>query len=205
VQLSIFEVEPEAISTDPVAADAMNPAAAPSWMTPEWSGMELDEHPVRALQDEVLPNLAEEPISDSIILPEIEQAPFTLRLMAAVVDGSLVLAAFSAVMMEIVGHLHTLPGARMAELGAAAGLLIMSALYLVVCYAIGDATPGMRYARITLCTFGGEAPAREVRFRRLAALVLSVLPMGVGVLWSIFDEAQLSWHDRLSETYLRAY
>jgi uncharacterized RDD family membrane protein YckC len=205
VQLSIFEVEPEAISTDPVAADAMNPAAAPSWMTPEWSGMELDEHPVRALQDEVLPDLREELIYDSIIQPEIEQAPFTLRLMAAVVDGSLVLAAFLAVTLEIVSRLHALPGARAAELGAAAGLLIMSALYLALCYAVGGATPGMRYARIALCTFEGEVPARRIRFQRLAAVVLSVLPMGVGVLWSIFDEAQLSWHDRLSGTYLRAY
>jgi uncharacterized RDD family membrane protein YckC len=31
------------------------------------------------------------------------------------------------------------------------------------------------------------------------------LPVGVGMLWSIFDEDRLSWHDRLSGTYLRTY
>jgi hypothetical protein len=38
---------------------------------------------------------------------------------------------------------------------------------------------------------------------RLLALVLSLLPVGLGVAWSIFDENHLSWHDRLSRTYLK--
>jgi hypothetical protein len=113
------------------------------------------------------------------------------------------LAALLAVTLGIVSRAHTLPGMRIAELGAAAGLLIMSALYLAFFYALGSATPGMLYARIALCTFEGEAPTRKMRFQRLAALVLSVLPVGVGMLWSVFDEAHLSWHDRLSRTYLR--
>jgi hypothetical protein len=37
----------------------------------------------------------------------------------------------------------------------------------------------------------------------LSALILSVLPAGLGLAWSIFDEEHLSWHDRLSRTYLR--
>ena len=34
-------------------------------------------------------------------------------------------------------------------------------------------------------------------------MVLSLLPIGLGVAWSIFDEEHLSWHDRFSQTYLR--
>jgi uncharacterized RDD family membrane protein YckC len=204
-QLSIFEVEPEAISIDPVAADAMNPAAAPSWMTPEWSGMELDERPVHELQDEVQTDLHEEPIANVHREQEIEQAPISLRSLAVVVDGSLVLAVLSALALQIVRHAHTLPGMRVTELGAAAGLLVMSALYISFFYFIGNSTPGMLYARISLCTFDGEEPTPKMRFKRLAALVLSILPVGAGLLWSIFDEAHLSWHDRLSETYLRSY
>jgi len=63
----------------------------------------------------------------------------------------------------------------------------------------------MLYARIALCSFDGDLPTRKMRFQRLAALGLSVLPVGIGVLWSLFDEDHLSWHDRLSGTYLRAY
>jgi uncharacterized RDD family membrane protein YckC len=37
------------------------------------------------------------------------------------------------------------------------------------------------------------------------ALILSLLPVGLGVAWAIFDEDHLTWHDRLSGTYLRRY
>jgi uncharacterized RDD family membrane protein YckC len=205
VQLSIFEVEPEAISIDPVATETMNPEAAPSWMSPEWSGMELDEHPVPALQSEAHPDQLEEPTSEIIQARAIYQAPLNLRAMAAVVDGSLVLAALSGVTFEIVRHVHSLPGIRTAQVGAVLGFLILSALYLLLFGALGQGTLGMRYARIALSTFEGQIPTRRMRFSRLAALVLSILPVGMGLLWSIFDEDHLSWHDRLSGTYVRAY
>jgi uncharacterized RDD family membrane protein YckC len=64
-------------------------------------------------------------------------------------------------------------------------------------------TPGMRYADISLCTFDGQSPTREQRCARLVALLLSVLPAGLGVIWAIFDEDNLGWHDRLSDTYVR--
>ena len=205
VQLSIFEVEPEAISTEPASAEAINASAAPSWMTPEWSSMELDERPVHALYDETPIDLYEEPAANVVLHQEIEQAPISLRALALVVDGSLVLAVLSVLALQVVHHAHSLPGMRVSELGAAAGLFILSALYMSFFYMVGNSTPGMLYARISLCTFDSEEPTPKMRFKRLAALVISILPVGVGLLWSIFDEAHLSWHDRLSETYLRSY
>lgn len=203
-QLSIFEVDPEAISTDPATVEAMNPAAAPTWMGPEWSGMELDEHPEDGVVEDSGAELLEEPIPAPIVIAGVEQAPLTLRLMAAVVDGSLVLASFLGATVAMMGHAHSLPGLREAEMGAAAGLMIVSALYTALFYAIGEGTPGMRYARISLCTFEGKDATREQRLRRFAALLLSVLPVGLGVMWAIFDDNHLSWHDRLSGTYLRS-
>jgi uncharacterized RDD family membrane protein YckC len=64
-------------------------------------------------------------------------------------------------------------------------------------------TPGMMYAGISLCTFDEEFPTRTQLRDRLGALMVSVLPMGLGLAWSIFDEDHLSWHDRLSRTYQR--
>jgi uncharacterized RDD family membrane protein YckC len=205
VQLSIFEVEPDAISTDPVSADSMNPEAAPTWMSAEWSGMELDEHPAYSPNAVAEQEHVEEPVEYVIKEKAIYQAPLSLRAMAAIVDGSLVLAALSAVTYEIVSHAHSLPGMKVAEMVAALGFVIVSAIYLGLFGAMGQETPGMRYARIGLSTFDGEMPTPRMRLNRLAALVLSVLPVGVGILWSIFDEDHLSWHDRLSGTYLRTY
>jgi hypothetical protein len=64
-------------------------------------------------------------------------------------------------------------------------------------------TPGLMYARIALCTFEDEYPTRAQLRGRLAALLVSLLPMGLGFAWAIFDEDHLTWHDRLSRTYQR--
>jgi uncharacterized RDD family membrane protein YckC len=63
----------------------------------------------------------------------------------------------------------------------------------------------MKYAGISLCTFEGHNPTRAQRCGRLVSLILSVLPLGLGLVWAIFDDDHLSWHDRLSRTYLRKY
>jgi uncharacterized RDD family membrane protein YckC len=204
-QLSIFEVDPEAISTDPAAADAMNPASAPTWMCPEWYGMELDNHPEGQLQANTEAETSQRDVPVTIVDHRIEQAPLTARLMAAVVDGSLALAVFLAFTTEILSHMHTMPAMRTAELAGAIGLALTSALYIALFYYLSSGTPGMMYARIALSTFEGGVPTRDERLQRCVALLLSVLPVGVGVLWSIFDEDHLSWHDRLSRTYLRSH
>ena len=90
-----------------------------------------------------------------------------------------------------------------SEARAAGALLVIAVLYHVVFFALSNATPGMRYAGISLCTFDGQKPSREQLLRRMGALLLSVLPVGLGMLWAIFDEGHLSWHDRLSATYQR--
>lgn len=205
VQLSIFEVEPETISTEPAASEAMSHIAAPTWMEPEWSGLELGEHPITAVDEGAGLQQLEEPAAEPYVYRGIPQAPWELKLMAAVVDGSLVVGAFVLFTLEIVSHMRNLPAKHPAELIGVFGILLASALYVALFSALGSATPGMRYARIALCSFDGDLPTRKMRFQRLAALGISVLPLGMGILWSLFDEDHLSWHDRLSRTYLRAY
>jgi hypothetical protein len=61
----------------------------------------------------------------------------------------------------------------------------------------------MRCARISFCTFDGQIPTRGQLRGRLGALLLSVVPAGLGVAWALFDDDHLCWHDRLSRTYLR--
>jgi hypothetical protein len=63
----------------------------------------------------------------------------------------------------------------------------------------------MRYAHLRLATFSGKRTTRLERMGRLGGLLLSVLPLGLGLVWMLFDEEHLCWHDRLSRTYLRRY
>jgi uncharacterized RDD family membrane protein YckC len=64
-------------------------------------------------------------------------------------------------------------------------------------------TPGMRSTGISLCTFDSQIPTRAQLRSRLSALLLSLIPMGLGLAWVLFDDDHLSWHDRLSKTYPR--
>ena len=54
-----------------------------------------------------------------------------------------------------------------------------------------EGTPGMRYARIALCTFEDENPTIEQMRMRIPAMLFAALPAGLGLLWAIFDSDHL--------------
>ncbi len=200
-QLSIFEVDPAAISTQPEAAAAgLEKTEAPAWIAPEWSEIELEPQP-QSEAEEIL----EEPAAELAASPEIEPAPVSRRLMAAVVDAALILAAVLAAAVMAANHTQAFPGKHEAGIWAGLALLIAAAAYQALFFTLGQATPGMRYAQIKLCTLDGQNPTCAQRRRRLAALLLSVLPVGLGFGWALFDDDHLTWHDRLSGTYPRQY
>jgi uncharacterized RDD family membrane protein YckC len=130
-------------------------------------------------------------------------APISQRLMAVLVDGALITAAFLGATLVATAHIVHPPAVKVLELSAASAFLLVGLLYQVCFFTLTEATPGMRYARISLCTFDGQIPTRAQLRSRLGALLLSVVPAGLGVAWALFDEDRLSWHDRLSQTYLR--
>ncbi|HEX4757467.1 MAG TPA: RDD family protein [Terracidiphilus sp.] len=202
-QISIFEVDPGAISIDPAPVDAMEMASAPAWSGAEWSGIELDAQPETDFLRESHVQLPEDPIIERKQSPVVDQAPLNLRLMATVVDAALILGTLLVFAVLTVGNVKVPLSLREIEAGSATGLLIVGSAYMALFYAFVSLTPGMKYAGISLTTIGGGYPTRRQRLSRLVALLLSVLPVGLGVVWAIFDEDHLSWHDRLSQTYLR--
>jgi uncharacterized RDD family membrane protein YckC len=189
-QLSIFEVDPGAVSTEPAA----NPADGFALSGPEWSGIELDEHPATETERVLEPAAGAR---------SVHLAPLGLRLMALVVDSSLTFAGFFTAALFVVSRMQELPVGKSAETLALAGLVLAGFLYHALFFALGLSTPGMRYAGIALCTFDDDSPTTAQLRRRLGAMALSLVPVGLGFAWSIFDEDHLSWHDRISQTYLR--
>jgi uncharacterized RDD family membrane protein YckC len=123
--------------------------------------------------------------------------------MAALVDMTLIGGAACAAAAVAATHFDVLPSLKTVELCAVPVLILSGMLYQALFFMFGNATPGMKYAGISLCTFDDQVPSRAQLRSRLSALFLSVLPLGLGVAWAIFDENHLSWHDRLSRTYQR--
>ena len=114
-------------------------------------------------------------------------APLSRRVMAAMVDGCCIGAAlvgFATVASYISG-----PGLQAMSKPMLAGAVVftfaLSALmYQLLFFSLNEATPGMRYARIGLCTFAEANPTRKQMRRRVLAQMLAVGPLGLGVLWA---------------------
>ena len=187
-QLRIFEVEPNQIST------ALN--AGVETVTPEWSSIHLDAAPAAA---------APETQEDLQAMLPLATASLNLRLMAAVVDGCILGATFLAAAAAFAFHATELPSLPVAAIASAATLLLLVILYHLLFFTFSDSTPGMRYARIGLCTFSDENPTRSQMRRRTWALLLSACPLGIGFLWALLDDDRLGWHDRISRMYQRGY
>ncbi|HEY1804100.1 MAG TPA: RDD family protein [Terracidiphilus sp.] len=191
-QLSIFEVDPASVSIEP--PPTVDEPATPVWMRSEESRIEFAPQPDEELLEEPEPQPAQQ---------SIKLAPLNRRLMALMVDVSLILATFVSVALLVVFRASQLPGLRSFELSSALAVLAISVAYLVLFLGLAQSTPGMRYAGVALSTFEGQHPGRGQRCERLAALFLSIVSLGFGLVWALLDQDNLMGHDRLSKTYLR--
>jgi uncharacterized RDD family membrane protein YckC len=72
--------------------------------------------------------------------------------------------------------------------------------YLFLVY--HGATIGMQLARMQLVDLDGNYPTQGRRRSRALAMLVSIFPLGLGLMWSFVDQDQLCWHDRISRTYL---
>jgi uncharacterized RDD family membrane protein YckC len=137
---------------------------------------------------------------------ELMVANFSDRMLATVVDGALVTLAFLAAAVVVTASTSHPPTGRIALIASGCGLVLFWILYqfLFLSYA-EEGTPGMRYARIALCTFDDDNPSREQMRNRIPAMLLSALPAGLGLVWALFDGDHLGWHDRMTRTYQRKY
>jgi uncharacterized RDD family membrane protein YckC len=181
-QFKIFEVSPETVSK------AVNVGKAPAG----WSPIRLDD----------TPPAPSEAVSSQIPL---KTASLEDRIMAAIFDGALILSAFVLFVLVFVACTTHPPTGKPAVLGAVLVLVGFGILYQYLFFKYAEGTPGMRYAKIALCTFDDENPTRKAMCRRVLFLLLSVAPLGLGFAWAWFDPDRLGWHDRMSRIYQRSY
>ena len=191
-QLRIFEVDAVQIAPVPETVDAQ--------AIPDWQGMMLDS----ATVEEILPPIEAQA---QITLPP-QTASLERRLMSATVDACWIGAAWlgaAAVVADLCGaglRALSLPMLASASLGS---LGLFAVLYQVLFFSLADSTPGMRWARIGLCTFGDRNPTRRAMRRRIVSTLLAACPLGLGLAWVWMDNDRMGWHDRMSRMYQRAY
>lgn len=227
-QLRIFEVDPGQISTTPAGGGAATPQWTSIWLdAPGVGSAERDGAGPHAWGDRAGKS-AVVAGGRAAGLPEV--ASIGRRMGAASIDGGLIfcgLLGFAATFVwttcrtlawqprgsmraavaqtagAIGGQTGLREGVALAAIGVILGLLYL--VYQGLFFSLSGATPGMRWARIGLCTFTEENPTRAAMRRRVLAELLSIIPLGLGMLWAALDEERLSWHDRLSGMYQRSY
>lgn len=192
--LRIFEVESDGIAAAP------NFAAAAA---PEWSSILLPAQPANTFFDPL----------DASFAPTLvpQTAPLSRRVMAGLLDLTVVAVGTLAAIAAFIRTVTFLTGAplaapRLVVAGTVAlAFALLFAIYHLLFFTYSTATPGMRYARIALCTLSDDNPTRAAMRGRLAAMFLAAAPLGLGYVWALLDEDRLGWHDRISRMYQRAY
>ncbi|RZU98969.1 RDD family protein [Spiribacter vilamensis] len=132
-----------------------------------------------------------------------ENRPSLLRRLAAVLyDGLLLIALWMAASALWIGF----QGGEAATAGDGLFRLYLLAIayaFFTGFWVRGGHTLGMQAWRLRLVDADGGRVTVRAATHRFVAAMLSWLPAGLGFLWALFDREQLTWHDRLSQTYLR--
>ncbi len=134
----------------------------------------------------------------------MRNARLARRLGAILYDGLLVLALMFLVTMPFIAIRDGDP----VEPGAGPyriTLLVMAYLFYVGFWSRYGRTLGMQSWRLQIETPDGKKPDFARSSLRFFAAVLSLIPLGLGFWWQLWDRDGLAWHDRLSGTRLRYY
>lgn len=108
-------------------------------------------------------------------------------------------------------------GGFLALFGSLGGHFVLSKLSATVCFftfafvylqyfglftIFGGSTPGMMVAGLQVASATSDVPTPRQYMLRAVGYLLSAGTFFLGFLWILWDEEGLTWHDRLSNTYL---
>jgi len=123
------------------------------------------------------------------------------RFVAGAIDAALIFLGFGVfvIICQAVGGAFGQGKMFWISLGLA--FAIVSMFYGLIWAITGRESAGMRMTDLHLITFDGfpvDGPTRALRF---VATWLSFCSGAIGLVWSVADEENLTWHDHISKTF----
>jgi len=124
------------------------------------------------------------------------------RRLAALVDFCCLLFAYGGFLMLFgsLGGQFTLSKLNAAVYSATFAIVYLQ--YFALFTIFGGTTPGMMMRGLQVVSLSGEPPTPRQMLLRSAGYILSAGTFFLGFLWAMWDEDELTWHDRLSGTHL---
>ncbi len=135
---------------------------------------------------------------------ETDQAGLATRAVAGAIDLGLLFAGYallSGVLASLVTDVFGRPLSLTAVIILATLGVILGGGIFAAFWALAGQTPGMRFLAIRVTRADGS---REISFgrafRRVLAVILSLLPLGLGYLAILWDPRRRAWSDRMTAT-----
>jgi uncharacterized RDD family membrane protein YckC len=139
------------------------------------------------------------PIHDSTLYPVGE---LRIRRRAGMLDAAVLFLSYAGILALFAAFGGRLAPVRLDALVCGSMALLLYAQYFTLFTMLGGATPGMLLTGLRVVSFDGSAPEpRQLMLRSLGYVISGGMAM-LGFLWAFWDEDHLSWHDRISQTYL---
>lgn len=124
------------------------------------------------------------------------------RRFAAAIDIACLLFAYGGflALFGSLGGQFTLSKLSAAVYGVTFAIVYLQ--YFALFTVFGGTTPGMMFRGLQVTSFTGDPPTPRQMLLRSAGYILSAGTFFLGFFWAWWDEDALTWHDRLSHTYL---
>jgi uncharacterized RDD family membrane protein YckC len=124
------------------------------------------------------------------------------RRVAGLIDAVCLLFAYGGFLMLFgsLGGQFTL--SKLSAAVYVATFAIVYFQYFALFTVFGGTTPGMMFRGLQVASFTGGQPTPRQMLLRAAGYMLSAGTFFMGFLWALWDDDTLTWHDRLSHTYL---
>jgi uncharacterized RDD family membrane protein YckC len=138
---------------------------------------------------------------DAQVFCDMPVATPTHRFVAAAIDGSMILIGFGLLTLTFQLMGGSFGSGKMLWIGMGGSLALVAMLYGLIWAIAGRETAGMRFTDLQLITFDGFPVDPRSRALRFVSAWLSFCSGGLGVLWAVADEENLTWHDHISKTF----
>ncbi|MGM0516757.1 MAG: RDD family protein [Pseudomonadota bacterium] len=133
----------------------------------------------------------------------LEYAGFWIRIVAALIDTLLFLIVTIPVLIAIYGWAYFDPFRTGFVAGPADVVTnyVFPAVAVIVFWQLIQATPGKMAIKATIVDAKtGEKPTTGQFIGRYLGYFVSILPLGLGLIWVGIDRRKQGWHDKLAGT-----
>jgi uncharacterized RDD family membrane protein YckC len=122
------------------------------------------------------------------------------RTLSGLVDLLIVILCTGAYILaaDFISGIEVLDQASLFHYGEL--LLAIFLLYSIFMLATANQTIGMMITDLRVVSTRGERPSIGQVVARTLAFLVSLLPLGIGLIWAVFDRKSLCLHDRISGT-----